>query len=259
MQSFPLIRDLSQSVITTGWSWERFDAPSMPSSNFWLGTDHAGNRWLTKLRGSFYAYREIVFARLAQAMKWSCQSSVFLVLDEVAASTLGATRGDIHAAHWFMPEHKSQPCSGDCALRFLCDKEIRMVDDLVGSQIAHLMDWPKSEYAAYLFGGGEPPGRLFTTEHEFVIIDSEQMFSTGPCKFDTAHWWNNPDRQPSRSGRELAAQVCADLASLTTREIEDALRVPKGVQIRESWPIARNLQASYEFASSYCSSSSRSF
>jgi hypothetical protein len=240
--------DLPQSITTAGWSWERFAAPSVPSHNFWLGTDHEGNRWLTKLKGSFYAYREIVFARLAQAMKWSCQSSVFLKFDRVSTSTLGVDPGEPHAAHWFMSEHKNQPCSGDCALRFLCDKEILTVNDLAGSQIAHLLDWPKSEYAVYLFGGNEPPGRLFTTAHEFVIIDSEQMFSTGPCAFDTAHWWNDPDGEPSQSGRALAAEVCADLASLSERDIEDALLIPQGIKVRKRWPIAPKLRASREFA-----------
>jgi hypothetical protein len=257
MSPFPLMTELPGSVSTAGWTWERFVAPSVPSHNFWLGTDHAGNRWLTKLTGSFYAYREIVFARLAQAMKWSCQSSVFLKLDKVSAVTLGVDPGETHSAQWFMPEHKNQICSEDCALRFLFDKPIRTVEDITGSRIVNLLDWPKSEYAAYLFGGNEPPGRLFTTAHEFVIIDSEQMFSTGPCAFDTAHWWNEPDGRPSPSGRALAAEVCSDLTSLTEGEIENALRVPEGIRVRRRWPIAPKLRASRQFAVAFCRSQRR--
>ncbi|WP_424924324.1 hypothetical protein [Alloalcanivorax xenomutans] len=251
MLSFPLMNDLPQSVSTFGWSWERFVAPYGSSENFWLGTDREGNRWLTKLRGPFYAYREIVFARLAQAMNWSCQSSVFLNLDPVSASVLGVKPDITHAAHWFMPEHKRQLCSGGCAVKFLFDKEIRTVDDLVGSQIEHLLDWPKSEFAAFLFGANEPPGRLFTTAHEFVIIDSEQMFSSGPCDFDTASWWNAPNGEPSLSGRMLAEQVCADLLSLSERDIKDALSIPKGIEVRENWPIAPIIRASRKFAVSF--------
>ncbi|MEQ8261630.1 MAG: hypothetical protein RH947_15135 [Alcanivorax sp.] len=250
MLSFPLMSDLPHSISTFGWSWERLTL-SGPSENFWLGTDREGNRWLTKLRGPFYAYREIVFARLAQAMNWSCQSSVFLNLDPVSASVLGVKPDITHAAHWFIPEHKRQPCSEGCALKFFFDKEIRTVDDLAGSQIEHLLDWPKSEFAAFLFGGNEPPGRLFTTAHEFVIIDSEQMFSTGPCDLETAFWWNAPNGEPSQSGRMLAAQVCADLLSLSERDIKAALFIPKGIEVRENWPIASIIKASREFAASF--------
>lgn len=251
MSSFPLMSNLPQSVSTTGWSWEQFAPPSVPSENFWLGTDCEGNRWLTKLRGSFYAYREVVFARLAQAMKWSCQSSVFLRLDSESAATLGVDPDESHAAHWFMPEHNNQSCLGSCALEFLYGKEIRTVNELAGSKIAHLLDWPKSEYAAYLFGGNEPPGRLFTTTHEFVIIDSEQMFSTGPSTFETSHWYNEPDGKPSQCGRALAVEVCADLTALTERDIEDALLIPQEISIREQWPIAPRLRSSRLFAASF--------
>jgi len=254
MPSFPLMSDLPKSIVTVGWNWEQFTAPTLPSQNFWLGTDREGNRWLTKLRGSSYAYREIVFAKLAQAMNWSCQSSVFLKLDGESASTLGVDPVESHAAHWFMPEHKNQPCSGDCAIKFLYGKEICTVNDLADSKVAHLLDWPKSEYAAYLFGGNEPPGRLFTLAHEFVIIDAEQMFSTGPCSFETAHWWSEPDGMPSQSGRALALEVCADLSALTERGIEDALHIPQGIKIQKDLQIEEKLRSSREFAESFAKS-----
>lgn len=251
MRSFPLMSDLPQSMSTIGWTWEQFEDPSGSTKTFWLGADCEGNLWLTKLRGSFYAYREIVFARLAQAMGWSCQSSVFLSLDPVSASILGVYPGEVHAAHWFMIEHKGQPCSGDCALKFLCNKEIGTVDDLIGSEVAHLLDWPKSEYAACLFGGNEPPGRLFTTAHEFVIIDSEQMFSSGPSEFDVASWCHDLNGESSQSGRMLAEQVCADILSLSERNIKDALFIPQRIKIRETWPIEPIIWASREFAASF--------
>lgn len=254
MPSFPLMNELPQVVETTGWSWEPFTAPIAPSHNFWVGVDREGNRWLTKLTGAFYAYREIVFARLAQAMKWSCQSSVFMRIDKHSAQILGETAGDIHAAHWFLLEHRPPPCSSGCALEFLLDRPIRTIEDLMGSEIAHLLDWPKSEFAAYVFGGNEPPGRLITTSHEFVIIDSELMFSTGPCNFDTAHWWNEPDDRPSISGRRLALEVCSDLAALSDHQIQKALCVPDGVSVRKRWPIAPKLMASRRFAAEYISS-----
>ena len=251
MLSFPLMRDLPPVLETKGWSWKRFTAPVAPSHNFWLGSDRDGNCWLTKLTGAFCAYREIVFARLAQAMKWSCQSSAFLRVDKHSAQVLGISPGEIHAAHWFLMEHLHPPCTPDCALQFLVGKDRLAVTDLMGSAIAHLLDWPKSEFAAYVFGGIEPPGRLFTTAHEFVIIDSEQMFATGPCEFDAASWCKEANGRPSASGRALALEVCTDLAALSESQVHEALRIPDEVSIRKRWPIAPKLKASRKFAAEY--------
>jgi hypothetical protein len=245
--------DLPQSVSTIGWNWEQFTTSSVPPDIFWVGTDREGNRWLTKLRGSFYAYREIVFARLAQAMNWSCQSSVFLKLDSETASKFGVDPAEIHAAHWFLQEHNNLQCSAECAIKFLLGKEIQTVDDLHGSQIAYLTDWPKSEYAAYLFGGNEPPGRLFTTAHEFVIIDSEQMFATEPSSFENDLWLFDAEGLSSASGRELALQVCLDLIALTDQDFTNALSIPNGIRIRENWPIEPLLNSSREYAASFVS------
>lgn len=110
------------------------------------------------------------------------------------------------------------------------------------------MDWPKSEVAAYLFGGHEPPGRLITTAHEFVIIDSEQMFSTNPCDLTETRWWNNPDGSPSVSGRRLTSQVCRDLCRLSEFDLQEALRIPETVSVEQLWPIAPKLNASRAFA-----------
>ena len=63
MPSFPKIIDLPRILNTTDWEWTPYRTPSFPSYDFWLGIDPDGNRWLTKLKGDFYAYRELVFAR----------------------------------------------------------------------------------------------------------------------------------------------------------------------------------------------------
>jgi hypothetical protein len=255
--SFPLIEELPQVVETLGWTWEPFKGPVAPSRNFWLGVDRQGNRWLTKLTGSFYAYREIVFARLAQRMKWSCQSSVFMRLDKYSAQTLGVPADDVHAAHWFLDEHVNPPCSPACQLEFLVGKPVRTVEDLLHSHVSHLLDWPKSEIAAFVFGGHEPPGRLFTKAHEFVIIDSELMFATNPCPFDSALWLTDPEGRPSRSGMALALEVCRELAALPPLAVKEALRVPENVTVRKRWPIAPKLKASRRFAAEFCASHER--
>lgn len=251
MLSFPQIRDLPPVVETTGWHWTRFEAPVAPSHNFWVGTDRQGNRWLTKLNGDFCAYREIVFGRLAQSMNWSCQSSVFMRLDADSARLLRDEPGAIHAAHWFLDEHLHPPCGDKCDLAPLVNKPICSVEDLENLGISHILDWPKSELAACLFGGTEPPGRLFTSSHEFVIIDSELMFASGPCSFDSTIWWGRKF-EPEPSGYRLAVEVCNELLALGHSGIENALTVPTGVSVQERWPIAPLLFKSFSYAHSFC-------
>ena len=254
MASFPFIDDIPAVLDTTGWNWERLAAPHACSHDFWVGFDREGNRWLTKLRGAFYAYREIAFARLAQRMGWSCQSSSFLHLDRQSAKELGVSTSEAHAAHWFMNEHAQSACSPECQFSFLLNRSVETVDDLCGSEIEHLLDWPKSDFAACLFGANEPPGRLITIDHELVIIDSEQMFATGPCTLDGTAWWNRPDGSPSPTGRTLALEVCRNLCGLSAADVEDALTVPKGVSVHKKWPIAPKLKMSRKFAAEFCAS-----
>ena len=252
MASFPLISELPQLVETVGWTWKPFQAPSVSSYGFWLGSDGNGNRWLTKLGGSFRAYREIVFAKLAQAMGWSCQSSMFVRIDRHSAAVLNVPAGEVHSAHWYMDEHPQSLCSSSCPLAFIRNRSIQGIEDLEGSDIAHLLDWPKGELAAYLFGGHEPPDRLFTFDHELVIIDSELMFASDPCHFKTSPWLSHRDGSPSLRGRALAREVCCDFASLLDSDLEYALRVPKGIRIERPWPIASILRKSRKVATQVC-------
>jgi hypothetical protein len=248
MSSFPRISELPKSIDTDGWDWQQVRRTGHPSDGFWLGTDKQGNRWLTKLRGSFYAYREILFGRLAQAMNWSCQSSLFIRIDRDSAKLLGCRAGDVHAAHWYMDEHV-QPCCPGCVLDPLVDQEVHTIESLQRYEIKHLIDWPKSEFAAYIFGGNEPSGKFFTAAHEFVIIDSEQMFSTDPCSFDSASWLKKPDGSPSESGKALAIEVCTEIASLPSELVAQALILDSDLRIELRWPIAPKLRASIAFSS----------
>lgn len=250
-QPFPLMSELPALLDTSGWSWAIFEAPAHGSDGFWVGTDLHGHKWLTKLRGSFYAYREMVFARLAQRMGWSCQSSIFIRLDQDSAHCLQREVGEVHAAHWFIEEHVYPPCGPECALLPLVGREIQSPDDLHFSGIGGLLDWPKSEIAAYIFGGNEPPGRLFTVAHEFAIIDSEQMFSTGPCVFDDSPWLRYPDGSPSVAGKALAITVCREIGNLSSDDLTAALAIPHAINIDLRWPIAPKVHASVKFAAAY--------
>ena len=64
MPAFRSMPDLPSVLNCGDWNWSPYEAGK--SKPFWLGTDVEGTRWLTKMRGGFNAYREIVFARLAQ-------------------------------------------------------------------------------------------------------------------------------------------------------------------------------------------------
>jgi len=82
MSSYPLVNVFPLIVEASNWEWKRFEDPARSAENFFEATDEFGNRWLTKMRGSFYAYREFVFERLVQRAGWLCQSSCFTVLDD---------------------------------------------------------------------------------------------------------------------------------------------------------------------------------
>jgi hypothetical protein len=245
---FPSIAELPAVLDSTGWTWEQYETPSFPSHSFWVGTDSDGRKWLTKLTGDFYAYREIVFARIAQKMGWSCQSSTFVILDDRSADCLGVCGGNVHAAHWFLVEHASTSCSRGCPWEACKGHVIDDLDDLNGCKVFRILDWPRSEIAAALFGGNEPPGRLITAAHEFVIIDSEQMFSTGPTDVTKTQWWNRHDGTASPSGRQMTFEVCRRVSQLSDNVLADALAKPSGVAINELWPIAPRLGQSRQFA-----------
>lgn len=252
MPSFPKIQDVPPLLSTVSWAWERYRTPTFPSRDFWIGTDLSGNLWLTKLKGGFYGYRELVFGRLAQRIGWSCQTSTFAELDDEAVQILGKPNMErFHAVHWFMPEHPPRKCTHNCPMSFLLDRSISSIDDLTGSEILHLLDWPKSEFAACLFGGNEPPDRLFTLAHEFVIIDSEMMFASKPSAVSGTRWWNSPDETPSIRGQQVALEVCSEVAALAESEIEGFLRRPEQVEFEERWPIAPLLKASYGYAKQF--------
>jgi hypothetical protein len=188
-------------------------------------------------------------------MKWSCQSTVFMRVDPVSAQVLKVKAGEIHAAHWFLTEHVNPPpCASGCALEIMLGRAFGRTEDLDGIAIPHIMDWPKSYIAASLFGGNEPPGRLFTASHEFVIIDSELMFINGPSNIEESIWVSGADGElPSPAGKRLAKEVCEELLSLPETEIRFALTVADGVQIDKQSRIGQLLRESLAYAEIYCS------
>lgn len=124
VSSFPQINEFPPVLQTTGWSWVTYKTPEPSSQQFWVGTDRDGCKWLTKLRGGFSGYREIVFARLAQRMGWSCQTSIFVQLDDTALGVLPVRPNcRTHAVHWFLEEHKPVKCTAKCPYSLTKDEK----------------------------------------------------------------------------------------------------------------------------------------
>lgn len=76
----PLICDLPSLVSTDDWFWQPAGCQGSATARILVGHDKHDQRWLTKVRGREYGLRELAFARLAQRLGWSCQSSIFVRL-----------------------------------------------------------------------------------------------------------------------------------------------------------------------------------
>jgi hypothetical protein len=245
MYSFPQISELPPSIYTQGWAWSQIQRSGHPSDGFWIGTDEAGNKWLTKLRGSFYAHREVVFGRLAQSMGWSCQSSVYAVLDAKSAELLGRQKGEVHALHWLLKEHERSSCSSSCDIGQLSNITFDEAGGFESVRFTNMRDFLKCRLAAYVFGANEPSGDFFTTLHEYVIIDSEQMFSSQPSDFRRSNLLS------SSFMFDIAFQTCSDISSISQNTVEKALAIPDGLSIELKWSIRKIVNAGIELASAY--------
>lgn len=247
---FPLIRDLPSVIDTEGWGWNQL---GRSGGDIWIGTDLAGKQWLLKLRGSFYAYREIVFARIAQTLGWSHQSSVFALVSEDAVPRQDSRELEmVQAVSWFLPEHWSKSCRPGCPLEALNQNFGNNPNDpiaaLCRSSIVRVLDWARGDIAAHIFGANEGPQRLFTIGHEFVLIDSEQMFSTQPCELTTTGWWSRRDGSPSDVGIDLTLEVCKEVGALSNADLDACLSIPMGLEVDASWDIQDIVFAGRDYA-----------
>ena len=221
--------------------------PPSDRVRFWTAEDTQGVRWLTKLRGGFYAVRERAFSIIAQALEISCQSSTFLKMPSRSRSATFPCRGvdfddTYQLASWFLDEHSQyHECCDDCPLVELDDEfQLRPYDVgvLTESRIKNALDLARGEMLGMLCEMHERPDSLFTVNHAFVLIDNDQMFSrnAGADLLDSP-WIVDDDDRIRPTGLEVAARLCEQVLSLPDAVFKEAIRMPPGYSPRMNWTV----------------------
>lgn len=237
---YPLVRQLPSILDTAGWNWQPFEQPG--HQDFWIASDHQGNKWLAKLRGSFLGYRKLVFERLVQLIGWPCQSSVFTILEADAPPLLGRRGFErTQLLTRLLPEHAPGLCGPNCPHGPLRQKlnsgDADPLEVLENSNLQSHIAWPLSEILGPVFGGNEPAGWLVTTNHQTMLIDGELMFSTEPSDVRETNWWHRPDGSPSRAGRRLTRKVCKSVGSLKDADLTASLEIAEGITVQHLWDL----------------------
>lgn len=217
-------RELPLLVSSVGWSWTQ-GAPH----DFWIGTDDHGTRWIVKPRGAIKAARERAFAVIAQSLGISCQSSTFVELSSRSPPyRSGQCRTDLHSAILLLDEHPYSACSLDCPVEALLAEidKAPVVETLRASSVTSAEDWARGEILGALCDMHEPPGVLFTTDHRFVQIDNELMFSSGAGADLLQLGW-----LATGAGVDLAVRLCQEVLDLPVIVFEEALSFPRGVEM----------------------------
>lgn len=222
--SFPLIADLPELLVANDWRWEPCDF----RRHCVIGIDPGSRRWLVQVRGSQKAYQEHVFARLAQRLGVSCQSSVLLQIPSSnfppLADTLNMDTSQL--AIWLMEPHVPGRCGNCCLLpeeRKCVDSEESLVQ-LLNSGLPHVVDFVKGDLLGYVCGGTEKPDRFWTVGHQYVVIDNERMFECEP-NLAACTWmdWS--------TGRKLAKELLEGLASIPDEELCRMAALPSGYDV----------------------------
>lgn len=239
---FPRIAELPSLLSAESWNWERYITPSWPSYEFWVGEDAEGREWLVKMSGSFCAHRERTFAGIAQHLDISCQSSVYLTLpanSEPLRKTPHAKPYQL--AIWLIPEHEPGFCNDDCQLaslnKIFTDSKKDNIIALRESSVLHAIDLVRGEMLGYLCDMHEPPGHLFTPDHEFVQIDNELMFTTADENFWECDWLKDCDNEYSEAGLREAIDLCEKVVEISDAQIKKFSMVPTGYDVEMVWDV----------------------
>jgi len=244
-RSFPQISQLPKHIVADAWTWDKLVTPSGIGKDFWVGTDQNGHRWVVKMSDSFYAYRERIFGDLAQRLGLSCQSSVLLTLPEGCLPlNVAKEKERYQSALWLLNEHEADYCGLDCPLKSLDanlnDPEIDRVELLKKCKVLHATDWVRGDLLACLCGANEPSDGVFTQDHEFVLINNEQMFSFHPrnnLSILDCGWLKGAGDQISKQGMQIAMDLLTKFSKISDVEIEDICTIPLDYKTEELWEI----------------------
>jgi hypothetical protein len=222
--SFPLITELPRLLVANDWRWE----PCSFRGECVIGIDPESRRWLVQIRGSQKAYQEHVFAKLAQRLGISCQSSVLLQIPWSNFPQMDDTLNNdtSQLAIWLMEPHVPGRCGDGCpftAVGECIDSEERLAQ-LLNSGLPHVVDFVKGDLLGFLCGGAEKPDRFWTADHQYVVIDNERMFECEP-NLAACQWMDWP------IGRNLAKELLESLASIPDEELCRMEELPSGYAV----------------------------
>lgn len=250
-RSFPLISQLPKLLDASDWSWQKppqREGRFGMSPEWWIGRDREGRKWLVKMRNGFYAYREHVFASLAQRLGISCQSSAYLLIESEEAEPRLHTRCSEpwQLALCLMDEHATQPCSAACVMSDIFGKatDFAAIRHAQVSGIAHFEDLVRGDALGYLCGQFEPHGHFFTRDHEYVVIDNECMFAGTPG-LNGCHW------HECDAARQLIIEVCRGLVHTTDQELHELAAIPEGYTISNGRDLCDDLRGAKAAAVEY--------
>lgn len=247
MSGFPLICELPAVIDASNWEWapaRSLLSSSRIDSDYWIGRDETGRRWLVKMTGGSYGHRERTFSSLAQILGISCQSSVFLLLPEEALPLVNQRLPErTQLGVLLLDEHRAPKCSGECPIGF----DASSFEEIVLAEkngIKYLSDSIRGDVLGFLCGQHEPHDHLITSDHEYVVIDNECMFSGREC-LNECHW------ALEESTRPLVLEICEQLRSLGEDQLLKCAEMPKSVIFETRYDLRMKLLSARDGAIRY--------
>ena len=245
---YPQIVDLPLIVDASNWSWSKIQ-----TTNFWIGHEINGTKWLVKGRGSFYALRERAAAYLLQTVGINSQSSSFVILPD---NSLPVTeKPDIERCQLairYIDEHVGDCVDGDsCPLNKLndqFDKAPQKVTFLKTCSVSNIIDWVKLEVMACLCGANEPSERLFSKDHRMYVIDNEQMFSNKPSNPIEGTSWFEIEYDATMN---LTLDLCERLSKIDKGDVQLFTAIPDGYVVNELWSITELMESTVRYAKDF--------
>jgi hypothetical protein len=92
-------------------------------------------------------------------------------------------------------------------------------------RVKNMLDWARAEILGHLCGQFERSDRVFTRDHEFVLVDNELMWSVRAESPWKCRWLVFKDRT-SEAGVRLARELCRQFCDVPNDEIDQIGRPP---------------------------------